>query len=106
MSMRQDPMVAAAELIVSLESLCKRPQDYISSNGHDGQCNAFSIKSLSGSLVCTVGEISTWPSASNVIPGQASTRIPLVCVKWSIHISNLFYDVIAGYIYNRYSYHR
>ncbi|GJS68448.1 allantoate deiminase 2 [Tanacetum coccineum] len=78
MSMRQDPMVAAAELIVSLESLCKRPQDYISSNGPDGQCNAFSIKSIAGSLVCTVGEISTWPSASNVIPGQASTQIPLV----------------------------
>ncbi|KAJ9564804.1 hypothetical protein OSB04_000770 [Centaurea solstitialis] len=73
MSMRQDPMVAAAELIVSLESLCKRPQDFISSNG---QCNAFSVESLSGSLVCTVGEISTWPSASNVIPGQAISMGP------------------------------
>ncbi|XP_076959355.1 allantoate deiminase 1-like [Bidens hawaiensis] len=70
MSMRQDPMVAAAELIVSLERLCKTPQDFISNDGPDGHCNAFSIKSLSGSLVCTVGEISTWPSASNVIPGQ------------------------------------
>ncbi|XP_024964122.1 allantoate deiminase 2 [Cynara cardunculus var. scolymus] len=74
MSMRQDPMVAAAELIVSLESLCKRPQDFISSKGH---CNAFSVESLSGSLVCTVGEISTWPSASNVIPGQVSFTIDI-----------------------------
>lgn len=69
MKMRRDPMAAAAELIVSLESLCKRPEDYLS---YDGHCTASSVKSLAGSLVCTVGEISTWPSASNVIPGQAS----------------------------------
>ncbi|KAL8160244.1 hypothetical protein V2J09_001781 [Rumex salicifolius] len=66
MSMRRDPMAAAAELIVSLESLCRRPEDFIP---FDGQC------SLSGSLVCTVGEISCWPSASNVIPGEASSLI-------------------------------
>ncbi|XP_071702264.1 allantoate deiminase 2 [Rutidosis leptorrhynchoides] len=77
MSMRQDPMVAAAELIVSLESLCKRPHDFISSDGPDGHCNAFSIKSLAGSLVCTVGEISTWPSASNVIPGQVTFTVDI-----------------------------
>ncbi|KAJ0494804.1 putative allantoate deiminase [Helianthus annuus] len=70
MSMRQDPMVAAAELIVSLERLCKNPQDFLTNEASDGHCNAFSLKALSGSLVCTVGEISTWPSASNVIPGQ------------------------------------
>lgn len=69
MSMRQDPMAAAAELIVLLESLCKSPEEYLS---YDGQCSDNSTKSLSSSLVCTVGEISTWPSASNVIPGQAS----------------------------------
>ncbi|KAK9074952.1 hypothetical protein SSX86_003271 [Deinandra increscens subsp. villosa] len=77
MSMRQDPMVAAAELIVSLESLCKNPQAYISNDGSNGHCNAFSVKSLSGSLVCTVGEISTWPSASNVIPGQAILTVDI-----------------------------
>nr|XP_043607742.1 allantoate deiminase 2 [Erigeron canadensis] len=77
MSMRQDPMVAAAELIVSLESLCKRPQDFISSDDPDGHCNAFSITSLAGSLVCTVGEISTWPSASNVIPGQVTFTVDI-----------------------------
>lgn len=68
MSMRHDPMAAAAEAIYSLESLCKRPQDFLSFDGH---CKSFSMESLSASLVCTVGEISTWPSASNVIPGQA-----------------------------------
>ncbi|KAL4576820.1 hypothetical protein LXL04_012920 [Taraxacum kok-saghyz] len=70
MSMRRDPMTAAAELIVLLESLCKRPHDFISS---DGQCNAFSLDSL----VCTVGQIDTWPSASNVIPGQVSFTIDI-----------------------------
>ena len=71
MSMRRDPMAAAAELIVLLESLCKHPKDFLS---YDGQCNGF--ESLSGSLVCTVGEISSWPSASNVIPGQARFPCP------------------------------
>lgn len=69
MSMRRDPMAAAAEMIVLLESLCKHPENFLS---YDGNCNS-STESLSGSLVCTVGEISTWPSASNVIPGQART---------------------------------
>lgn len=68
MSMRQDPMVAAAELIVLLENVCKHPEDFLSFDGH---CKDSSVESLSGSLVCTVGEISSWPSASNVIPGQA-----------------------------------
>ncbi|CAI9772772.1 unnamed protein product [Fraxinus pennsylvanica] len=68
MKLRQDPRAAAAELIVLLESLCKQPEDYLS---YDGQCMASTAQSLGGSLVCTVGEISTWPSASNVIPGQA-----------------------------------
>ena len=68
MSLRRDPMAAAAELIVLLESLCKRPQDFLYDGGN---CNEFTMESLSTSLVCTVGEISTWPSASNVIPGQA-----------------------------------
>ena len=72
MSMRQDPMAAAAELIVLLESACKNPKDFLS---YDGHCNDISLESLSSSLVCTVGEISTWPSASNVIPGQVRTFI-------------------------------
>ncbi|KAI6704233.1 hypothetical protein NL676_013369 [Syzygium grande] len=63
----KDPMSAAAELIVLLESLCKHPEDFLSFDDH---CKDSTVQSLSTSLVCTVGEISTWPSASNVIPGQ------------------------------------
>ncbi|XP_062161510.1 allantoate deiminase 2 [Alnus glutinosa] len=74
MSMRQDPMAAAAELIVLLERLCKHPKDFLSFDGH---CNDISVESLSNSLVCTVGEISTWPSASNVIPGQVTFTVDL-----------------------------
>ncbi|KAK4487989.1 hypothetical protein RD792_003728 [Penstemon davidsonii] len=63
MAMRKDPMAAAAELILLLESLCKQPENYLS---YDDHCTPSSVQSLAGSLVCTVGEISTWPSASNV----------------------------------------
>ena len=72
MSMRQDPMAAVAELIVLLEIACKNPKDFLS---YDGHCNDISLESLFSSLVCTVGDISTWPSASNVIPGQVRTFI-------------------------------
>ncbi|XVF46068.1 hypothetical protein PTKIN_Ptkin02bG0258200 [Pterospermum kingtungense] len=74
MSLRRDPMAAAAELIVLLESLCKHPRDFLSDCGN---CNEFTIESLSSSLVCTVGEISTWPSASNVIPGKVTFTVDL-----------------------------
>ncbi|AEE84269.1 hyuC-like protein [Arabidopsis thaliana] len=74
MSMRQDPMTGAAELIVLLESVCKNPKDYLSCNV---QCNEDTVESLANSLVCTVGEISTWPSASNVIPGQVTFTVDL-----------------------------
>ncbi|OIW14263.1 hypothetical protein TanjilG_21403 [Lupinus angustifolius] len=76
MSMRQDPMAAAAELIVLMESVCKNPEKYLS---YDEQCSDSAVKSLSSSLVCTVGEISTWPSASNVIPGQARVEYLKCC---------------------------
>ncbi|KAL9368781.1 hypothetical protein Peur_039980 [Populus x canadensis] len=74
MSLRQDPMAASAELIMLLESLCKNPKDFLS---YDGHCNDSTVESLSNSLVCTVGEISTWPSASNVIPGQVTFTVDL-----------------------------
>ncbi|CAH2078475.1 unnamed protein product [Thlaspi arvense] len=97
MSMRQDPMTGAAELIVLLESVCRKPKDYLSC---DGQCNEDTIESLANSLVCTVGEISTWPSASNVtftvdlrtiddvgrkaILHDLSTRMYQICDKRSL----------------------
>ncbi|RIA04020.1 hypothetical protein BRARA_K01792 [Brassica rapa] len=74
MSLRQDPMTGAAELIVLLESVCRNPKEYLTC---EGQCNEETIESLANSLVCTVGEISTWPSASNVIPGQVTFTVDL-----------------------------
>lgn len=93
MSMRQDPMVAAAEQIVLMESLCKHPEDYLSFDGH---CIDSSIKSLSSSLVCTVGEISTWPSASNVIPGQASDEFPKCCCPGDLQVDMFFCSLILN----------
>ncbi|XP_041027099.1 allantoate deiminase 2-like isoform X1 [Juglans microcarpa x Juglans regia] len=74
MSMRHDPMAAAAELMVLLESLCKHPKKFLN---YDAHCNDISVESLSSSLVCTVGEISAWPNASNVIPGQVTFTVDL-----------------------------
>ncbi|XP_056865568.1 allantoate deiminase-like [Raphanus sativus] len=74
MSLRQDPMTGAAELIVLMESVCRNPKEYLTC---EGQCNEETIESLANSLVCTVGEISTWPSASNVIPGQVTFTVDL-----------------------------
>ncbi|KAJ4849099.1 hypothetical protein Tsubulata_034476 [Turnera subulata] len=74
MSLRQDPMAASAELIMQLESLCKDPKSFLS---FDSDCMDSMLESLSNSLVCTVGEISTWPSASNVIPGQVNFTVDL-----------------------------
>jgi allantoate deiminase len=65
-------MVAAAELVVTLESLCKDPSRFLT---YDEECGCFTEESLAG-LVCTVGELLTWPSASNVIPGQVSSLSP------------------------------
>ncbi|RZR70865.1 hypothetical protein BHM03_00001990 [Ensete ventricosum] len=50
MLMRQDPMAAAAELIVNLESLCKYPDGVLIYNE---QCGSYKKESFSG-LVCTV----------------------------------------------------
>ncbi|XP_010260695.1 PREDICTED: allantoate deiminase isoform X2 [Nelumbo nucifera] len=90
MSMRQDPMAASAELIVLLESLCKHPENFIS---YDGHCNGFTAESL----VCTVGEISTWPSASNVIPGEVNFTVDLRAIDDMARESVLF--ELANQIY-------
>ncbi|KAJ7969415.1 allantoate deiminase [Quillaja saponaria] len=96
MSMRQDPMAAAAELIVLLESLCKHPEEHLS---YDGHCSSFNVKSLASSLVCTVGEISTWPSASNVIPGEVTYTVDIRAIDDSgreaviYELSNRMYQI-------------
>ncbi|VAI80331.1 unnamed protein product [Triticum turgidum subsp. durum] len=73
MKLRRDPMVAAAELVVTLEGLCKDPSRFLT---YDEECGCFTEESLAG-LVCTVGELLTWPSASNVIPGQVNFTVDI-----------------------------
>jgi allantoate deiminase len=73
MKLRRDPMVAAAELVVTLETLCKEPNKLLA---YDEECGCFTEESLAG-LVCTVGELLTWPSASNVIPGQVNFTVDI-----------------------------
>lgn len=73
MKLRRDPMVAAAELVVTLERLCKEPNKVLT---YDEECGCFTEEALAG-LVCTVGELLTWPSASNVIPGQVNFTVDI-----------------------------
>jgi allantoate deiminase len=73
MKLRRDPMVAAAELVLTLETLCKEPNKFLT---YDEECGCFTEESLAG-LVCTVGELLTWPSASNVIPGQVNFTVDI-----------------------------
>ncbi|XP_040381158.1 probable allantoate deiminase isoform X1 [Oryza brachyantha] len=73
MKLRRDPMVAAAELVLTLETLCKQPNRFLN---YDEECGCFTEESLAG-LVCTVGELLTWPSASNVIPGQVNFTVDI-----------------------------
>ncbi|XP_052158476.1 probable allantoate deiminase [Oryza glaberrima] len=73
MKLRRDPMVAAAELVLTLETLCKEPNKFLT---YDEECGCFTEESVAG-LVCTVGELLTWPSASNVIPGQVNFTVDI-----------------------------
>ncbi|XP_024530115.1 allantoate deiminase 2 isoform X1 [Selaginella moellendorffii] len=64
MAMRKDPMPGAAQAIVSVEKLCRDSPTLARVPG-------------GGRLVCTVGEIFSWPGASNVIPGEVAFTIDL-----------------------------
>eukprot|EP01023_Acetabularia_acetabulum_P014082 TRINITY_DN16917_c0_g1_i1.p1 TRINITY_DN16917_c0_g1~~TRINITY_DN16917_c0_g1_i1.p1 ORF type:complete len:204 (+),score=33.00 TRINITY_DN16917_c0_g1_i1:156-767(+) len=63
MTLRKDSLAAAAQTIQYLESLCRQQQKLQLNN------NVL--------LVCTVGEISIWPGASNVIPGAANFSLDI-----------------------------
>ena len=78
MHLRNDPLAGAAEVVHWLEQRCTAHM----------QSNVDSTSALSGnqsiprndvrkedSLVCTVGAISVWPGASNVIAGSANISI-------------------------------
>ncbi|BBN02124.1 allantoate deiminase [Marchantia polymorpha subsp. ruderalis] len=70
MAMRKDPMPAAAQAIVAIEELCIRPQQ-----GGSPATVSRPTANKGGALVCTVGEIASWPGASNVIPGEVTFSV-------------------------------
>lgn len=73
MSMRKDPMIAAAQSIVAIENICTHPEKGV--GGSRGATTMSTAVNHAGAIVCTVGEIHSWPGASNVIPGEVSTYI-------------------------------
>jgi allantoate deiminase len=68
MNLRKDPMPAAAQSIVAIEQLCTHSEK--ASGGSRGTSTMSTAANSAGSIVCTVGEIHSWPGASNVIPGE------------------------------------
>jgi len=74
MAMRKDPMIAAAQSIVAIENICTHPEKGV--GGSRGASQMSSAVNYAGAIVCTVGEIHSWPGASNVIPGEVLTHIP------------------------------
>ncbi|XP_024392183.1 allantoate deiminase 2 [Physcomitrium patens] len=73
MSMRKDPMIAAAQSIVSIENICTHPEKGV--GGSRGATAMSTAVNHAGAIVCTVGEIHSWPGASNVIPGEVMFTI-------------------------------
>ena len=70
MHLRQDPMAGAAETMHWLEQRCTV------SNGSHGLTTDVSPDDA---LVCTVGSVSVWPGASNVIPGVVNISVDVRC---------------------------
>jgi allantoate deiminase len=73
MAMRKDPMIAAAQSIVAIENICTHPEKGV--GGSRGASHMSSAVNYAGAIVCTVGEIHSWPGASNVIPGEVMFTI-------------------------------
>ncbi|KAG0589288.1 hypothetical protein M758_1G008900 [Ceratodon purpureus] len=73
MSMRRDPMIAAAQSIVAIENICTHPEKAVA--GSRGATAMATAVNHAGAIVCTVGEIHSWPGASNVIPGEVMFTI-------------------------------
>lgn len=73
MTMRKDPMIAAAQGIVAVENICTHPEKAVA--GSRGATAMSTAVNHAGAIVCTVGEIHSWPGASNVIPGEVIVHI-------------------------------
>ena len=76
MAVRRDPLAAAAEAISMIEQQCGGGQlpGMMQTMPHGKQA-AQSV--LDPSLVCTVGAISVWPGASNVIAGSTNFSVDI-----------------------------
>ena len=72
MAMRKDPMIATAQGIVAVENICTHPEKAVA--GSRGATAMSTAVNHAGAIVCTVGEIHSWPGASNVIPGEVTTH--------------------------------
>ncbi len=76
MAVRRDPLAAAAEAINMIEQQCGGGQlDGVMQTMPNGKQAAQSI--LDPSLVCTVGAVSVWPGASNVIAGSTNFSVDI-----------------------------
>lgn len=71
MKLRKDPMAAAAEMMAALERSCN-------GGSYGGEADSSpSLVSQDESLVCTVGSMSIWPNAGNVIPGNLNFTLDI-----------------------------
>lgn len=78
MGIRRDPLAAAAEAINSIEQQCGGGSLPVSAEeAVHGAEQAAGRSGADPSLVCTVGSISVWPGASNVIPGSTNFTIDI-----------------------------
>lgn len=88
MAIRRDPLAAAAEAIYTIEQHCRggrlgdTEQALLEGKGAaqfamDPNVDPSMSPSLDPSLVCTVGAISVWPGASNVIPGSTNFTVDI-----------------------------
>ena len=78
MTIRRDPLAAAAEAISAVEARCQGGKLNVrleEAEEEEGQADGGS--GSDPSLVCTVGSIVVWPGASNVIPGSANFSVDI-----------------------------
>ena len=98
MHLRKDPMAAAAEIMMAVESFCLEVSDSSVQISHLQRAIAHSRETLirlltwspkvnnvhshdwrgfDSTLVCTVGKLDLWPGASNVIPRQVNLTLDI-----------------------------
>lgn len=78
MAIRRDPLAGAAEAISAIERQCQGENLNVRVDEvGDEEEQVASGSGTDPSLVCTVGAITVWPGASNVIPGSANFSVDI-----------------------------